>query len=68
MESSNLEQIRKCCENKKDFLVIYDGGPTPDLPVLVCESCFDKVSVFQKFIKSKQLVTDSSDSIQNHLE
>jgi predicted PolB exonuclease-like 3'-5' exonuclease len=62
MQSSNLNQIRKCCENKEDFLITYDGGSTPDLPVLVCKTCFDNFPIFQKFIKFKQLVKDTRDS------
>lgn len=57
MESTNVDQVRQCCGKQKDFLIIYDGGTTPDLPVLVCKSCFDNLPVFQKFIKSKQFVT-----------
>ncbi|MDE1726267.1 MAG: hypothetical protein KGH89_03270 [Thaumarchaeota archaeon] len=60
MQPSNLDKLRKCCENQKTYLIVYDGGPTPDLPVLVCQSCYDSFPVFQKFIKSKQFVEDSS--------
>ena len=61
MKSYNLDQLRKCCENQKVFFIVYDGGPTPDLPVLVCKSCFEKFPIFQKFIKSKQSIENIPD-------
>lgn len=55
----NLEGLRECCQNEKIYLVIYDGGPTSDLPILVCQSCFETRRVFQKFIKEKMILTET---------
>jgi len=57
--SSNLEDVRECPHKPKTYYVVYDGGTTPDLPVLLCQSCFEKPP-FQKFIKSKQVLTENS--------
>ena len=54
MNTSNLEQLRECCKNEKLYFIVYDGSVTPDLPVLVCKSCFENFPVFQQHIKSKQ--------------
>ena len=64
----NLETLRICCKNKKSFLIIYDGAETADLPVLVCNDCFNNTT-FQKFIKTKYNITKATDlqSILNEL-
>lgn len=57
MASSNLEDVRECPHDPKTYYVVYDGGTTPDLPVLLCQSCFDK-PLFQKFIKQKEYISE----------
>ncbi len=55
--SKEPESIRECCTNLKSFLIIYEGGDTGDLSVLVCSHCLENKIIFQKFIKSKEPVT-----------
>lgn len=59
MDTSNLEQLRECCKNEKMYLVIYDGGTAPDLPILVCKNCFENDPAFQQFIKKKTLLSET---------
>ena len=61
MNNQNLEPLRVCCKNDKEYLIVYDGGPTLDLAVLVCKSCFENFPTFQKFVRSKQSVKDISE-------
>lgn len=56
MNNQNLESIRVCCKNDKEYFIVYDGGPTSDLAILVCKSCFENFPIFQKFVRSKQSV------------
>jgi len=58
--STDLDELRECCKNPKKYYIIYDGGNTPDLPVLICQTCFGTKSIFQKFIKHKELVSDNN--------
>jgi len=60
MDSRALEKLRECCKNMKSYLIIYDGAGTPDLPVLVCNTCFQN-NLFQKFVKTKMPVTEYTD-------
>ncbi len=60
MAFGKLEKLRECCKNKKSYLVIYDGAVTADLPVLVCNDCFQN-SLFQKFVKTKMELTETDD-------
>jgi len=64
--SSNLDDIRKCPHTPKLYYVIYDGGTTQDLPVLVCKSCFEK-PLYQKFIKNKNILAENQ-QLQNSWE
>jgi len=57
LQSYNLEKLRECCDKEKSFLIIYDGGNTSDLPILVCQSCYDTKPIFQSFIKYKKLLS-----------
>ena len=52
MKSPVLEDLRECCENTKSNIIIYDGAGTGDLPILVCDVCFNELS-FQKFIVAR---------------
>lgn len=61
--SKELESLRECCTNPKSFLIIYEGGDTADLPVLVCNYCLENKSFFQKSIKSKKLAPKKSELI-----
>ena len=56
MKSSILENLRECCDNAKSHIVIYDGAETGDLPVLVCDVCFNESS-FQKYIIARYQFT-----------
>lgn len=56
------ELIRQCPHYPKKFQVVYDGGITPDLIVLICESCSNKPK-FQKFIKNKQEISQNSQEV-----
>ena len=67
MNKQSLEPLRVCCKKDKMFLIVYDGGPTPDLPILVCKSCYDNFPIFQKFVKSKQSIENISDEKLNKL-
>ncbi len=58
--SKDLESIRECCANSKSFLIVYDGAGTGDLSVLVCGYCLENKVIFQKFIKSKEPVSETS--------
>lgn len=60
LDSRTLEKLRECCKNKKSYLIIYDGAGTADLPVLVCNTCFQN-TLFQKFVKTKMPVTEDTD-------
>lgn len=64
LEHWNLEQLRECCNKEKLFLIIYDGGDTPDLPVLVCSSCYKTRFIFQEFIKHKKLLSRLDNSLK----
>lgn len=63
MTSSVLEKIRCCCGNPKSHLIFYDGANTADLPVLVCDECFEN-STFQKFIVSRFKITEKTNVSQ----
>ncbi|GKS67852.1 hypothetical protein YTPLAS73_13990 [Nitrosarchaeum sp.] len=70
MKSPVLEDLRECCENTKSHIVIYNGAGTGDLPVLVCDVCFDESS-FQKFIVARYQLTKKTNIeqiLKNHLE
>ena len=54
-----LEKTRQCCQNPSIFLILFDGGDTPDLPIRICRGCSQK-PLFQKFIKSKQNISQHS--------
>lgn len=60
MSAKDLELLRECCTNPKSFLIIYEGGDTGDLSVLVCDYCLENKVIFQKFIKSKEPVPKTS--------
>ena len=60
MDCGTLEKLRECCKNKKSYLIIYDGSVTADLPVLVCNTCFQN-NLFQKFVKTKLTITEDTD-------
>ena len=66
MASSNLDEVRQCPHSPKLYYIIYDGGITPDLPVLVCKSCFEK-PLYQKFIKNKNILAENQ-QLQNSWE
>jgi hypothetical protein len=68
MSIDNLEKVRECCTNPKSFLIIYEGGGTRELPVLVCNYCFENNQIFQKFIKSKEPVTENKIHLKNVLQ
>ncbi len=59
MESSDLDKMRVCPHSPKIYYIVYDGGTTPELPVLICKSCSEQ-PLFQKFIKSKQVLAENS--------
>jgi len=63
--NTKLDSARKCPHNPTKFHVIYDGGTTPDLPVLLCESCFETKSLFQKFVKHKELVQENTEKLEH---
>lgn len=70
MKSPFLESIRECCNNTKSHIIIYDGAGTGDLPVLVCDICFNELS-FQKFIIARYQLTNKTDIaeiLKNHLK
>lgn len=56
MTAEQLEHLRVCCNKQKLYLIVYDGGPTPDLPIRVCKDCFESNPRFQQFIKKKTLL------------
>lgn len=56
MKSAILENLRECCGNTKSHIIIYDGAETGDLPVLVCDVCFNESS-FQKYIVARYQFT-----------
>lgn len=56
MKSPVLENLRECCKNTKSHIIIYDGAGTGDLPILVCDICFNELS-FQKFIVVRYQLT-----------
>jgi len=64
--SSNLDEVRHCPHSPKLYYVIYDGGTTPDLPLLVCKSCFEK-PLYQKFVKNKNILSKKQ-QLQNSWE
>ena len=66
MASSNLDEVRQCPHSPKLYYIIYDGGITPDLPVLVCKSCFEK-PLYQEFIKNKNILAENQ-QLQNSWE
>ena len=66
MASSNLDEVRQCPHSPKLYYIIYDGGITPDLPVLVCKSCFEN-PLYQKFIKNKNILAENQ-QLQNSWE
>ncbi len=66
MASSNLDEVRQCPHSPKLYYIIYDGGITPDLPVLVCKSCFEN-PLYQKFIKNKNILAEKQ-QLQNSWE
>lgn len=59
MIAEQLDSLRVCCDKPKLYLIVYDGGPTPDLPIHVCTDCFENKPKFQRFIKKKILLHDS---------
>ena len=70
MKPSILENLRECCDNTKSHIIIYDGAETGDLPILVCDVCFNDLS-FQKYIVSKfQLTPKTSveEILKNYLK
>lgn len=63
MSTKDLESVRECCTNLKSFLIIYEGGDTADLPVLICDYCLENKPFFQKSIKSKEPAPKTSELI-----
>ncbi len=50
----NEQQLRKCCDAPKRHKITIDGGPTPDVTVLVCEDHYQNDSICHKFVKNTE--------------